>query len=91
MKIAAIDLDGTLLRSDSNLSEYSKKILGKTQDHDILFIPTSGRTFRSIMSKVGDVPGIRYTIGSNGTVITDCRDGKIIYDRKIALETSYAI
>ena len=91
MKIVAIDLDGTLLNTASNLSEYSKKVLGKTPEHDILFIPTSGRTFRSIMAKVGDVPGIRYAIGSNGTVITDCQDGRIIFDRKIALETSYAI
>ena len=91
MKIAAIDLDGTLLGSDSNVSEYSKKVLGRAQDHDILFIPTSGRTFRSIMSKVGDIPGIRYAIGSNGSVITDARDGRIIYDKKISRETSYGI
>ena len=91
MKIIAIDLDGTLLRSDSNISGYSKEVLEKAQEEDILFVPTSGRCFRSIMAKVGDVKGVRYTIGSNGTVITECEGEKIIYEKKISRETSYAI
>ncbi len=91
MKIAAIDLDGTLLRSDSNMSDYSKEMIERAARHDILVIPTSGRSYRSIMSKIGDVKGIRYTIGANGSVITDCSDEKIILNKKIPQETCLAI
>lgn len=91
MKIAAIDLDGTLLHSDSNMSDFSKKMIEKAAEQDILVIPTSGRSYRSIMSKIGDVKGIRYTIGANGSVITDCSDEKIILNKKIPTETCLAI
>ena len=46
MKIAAIDLDGTLLHSDSNMSDFSKKMIEKAAEQDILVIPTSGRSYR---------------------------------------------
>ena len=79
MIIAAVDLDGTLLRSDCTISDYSRRIIEEAISNNILIIPTSGRSFRNISSKIKGIKGIRYVISSNGSVITDCQDEKIIY------------
>ena len=91
MKLAAIDLDGTLLRSDCSISEYSAATIKKAFENDILVIPTSGRSFRSIMRYAGSLYGIRYTIGANGSVITQVKGEQVIYEDMIPRETAYAI
>ncbi|MBQ9156048.1 MAG: HAD family phosphatase [Eubacterium sp.] len=91
MKIAAIDLDGTLLRSDCTISDYSKKVIEAASEHGILVVPTSGRSHRSIMAQIKNLSGIPYTISANGSVITDCRDEKILYERRIDQDTAYEI
>ncbi len=91
MKIAAIDLDGTLLRSDCTISDYSRRIIEKAAQQDILVVPTSGRSFRSIMAQIKGIRGIRYAIASNGSVITDCKDETILYQKSIEQNTAYEI
>ncbi len=91
MKIAAVDLDGTMMRSDSRLSDYTKKVIEEAAEHDIIVIPTSGRSHRSIMEKIEGVRGINYTISSNGTVVTEIGTENIIYEKKFRKETIYAI
>lgn len=91
MIIAAVDLDGTLLRSDCTISDYSRRIIEEAISNNILIIPTSGRSFRNISAKIKGIKGIRYVISSNGSVITDCQDEKIIYEKAIDQNTNHEI
>lgn len=79
MKLLAIDLDGTLLRTDCRISDYSKSVLNKAKEHDIMIIPASGRCFRSVMKLLSGVEGLSYVIGSGGTTITSVREKKLIH------------
>ena len=52
MKIVAIDLDGTLLHSDCTISSYSKEVIAEAGKNGIMVVPTSGRSFRSIKTRL---------------------------------------
>ena len=89
--LAAIDLDGTLLNKESNLSDYTKSVLGQARDNQVLFIPSSGRCYRSIYRLVEEIPGIDYIIGSNGCTVTRVKNEEILYDCKIPRDTMYRL
>lgn len=89
--LAAIDLDGTLLNKESILSDYTKNILGQARDNQLLFIPCSGRCYRSIFRLVEDIPGIDYIIGSNGCTVTRVKNEELLYSCKIPRDTMYRL
>ncbi len=89
--LAAIDLDGTLLNKESILSDYTKDVLGQARDNQVLFIPCSGRCYRSIFRLVEDIPGIDYIIGSNGCTVTRVKNEEILYSCKIPRDTMYRL
>lgn len=91
MKIAAIDLDGTLLHSDCTISSYSKKVIERAIEKEIMVVPTSGRCFRSIKNAVDDIRGIRYCISGNGSVVTDVRTEEMLYSKKMPQELVYKV
>ncbi len=66
IKLAAIDLDGTLLRDDMTISEYSKRIIREVVNRNVRIVIATGRMFDSARIKaeeleLGDVPIICYT------------------------------
>jgi len=82
IKLIAIDLDGTLLRSDNSISSKNKKILNIIKEN-ILVILTSARPPWSIAKiqkvlKMEHYPFIAY----NGALVVDINNN-ILYDRKI--------
>lgn len=90
-RLCAIDLDGTLMRSDSVVSEYSKEVLRKAIEHGIEFLPTSGRSFRAAIDSVKDIEGTRYLLGGNASVITEIGTEKIMKQWIIPQKISYEI
>ena len=91
MKIAAIDLDGTLLHSDCTVSEYTKNVISRACREGIMVVPTSGRCYRSIQEQVKGIEGIRYCISSNGTAMTEVETETFVYNHKIPQELAYEI
>lgn len=91
MKIAAIDLDGTLLRTDCTISDYSKDIITKACKSGIMVVPTSGRSFRNIKEQIQDIEGIQYCISGNGSVVTELKTESVIYNHKIPEKIAYDI
>ena len=79
MKLLAIDLDGTLLRTDCRISDYSIYVLNKAIEQNIMIVPASGRCFRSVMKLLSEVKGLSYVIGSGGTTITSVKGKKLIH------------
>lgn len=85
-KILFTDLDGTLLDSRKQISDYTREILTAWTNAGHKLVLCSGRDINS----VGDVkrelrldyPGM-YLIGYNGGQILDCQTGKTLY--RIAL------
>ncbi|MCD8021353.1 MAG: Cof-type HAD-IIB family hydrolase [Clostridiales bacterium] len=91
MKLAAIDMDGTLLRTDCTISEYSKNIIEEACQNDIIIVPTSGRSFRNIKMLTKGICGMRYCICGNGSIVADMEEETILFNLKIAPETAFKI
>ena len=92
MKLIASDFDGTMLRPDSTLSEYSKTIIKKLYENgNFIFVPTTGRCYRSIASKVGEIEEIRYFNTSNGCLLYDRQEDNFLINHILPDNLAYEI
>ena len=69
--LAALDLDGTLLNSNGEVSPCTQKVLSEASDRGVVVIPATGRPLASLPPEVAQLPGIRYAITSNGAAVWD--------------------
>lgn len=76
-KVVVSDLDGTLLNSDQEVSEFSKKVIKKLVEKGIKFYIATGRAYpdaKQIMESIGiQIP----LITANGGVINDVNGNEI--------------
>lgn len=74
VRLVALDLDGTTLRSDNTLSPAVKAALTRMLQHGVEVVAASGRPFGSMPREVLEIPGLRWVISSNGAAVY--RDGR---------------
>ena len=69
LKMIVTDLDGTLLRTDKTITEYTKSVLRQCFDIDVKVVFATARPIRAV--KMLDIPFANHaTIYHNGAVIT---------------------
>jgi Cof subfamily protein (haloacid dehalogenase superfamily) len=97
IKLIALDLDDTLLRSDLSVSFYTRHILKKTIARGIVVVLASGRTPSSLLpfaKKLGLAGKPGYFICENGALVLDSLTGEAFDETfiptKIAL-TAYKL
>ena len=83
-KLIAVDLDGTLLNSYGEVTDYSKKIIKKLIENGIKFIIASGRPIDSIKTIAKEIGSSEYFIAGNGALIYDIKKDKIIYEKYLS-------
>lgn len=86
IKLIAVDLDGTLLDSKKRLSETNRQALAQCAQNGIWVVPCTGRTVSGIPEEIKSIPGIRYAITTNGAVIEDMEEKKVIDTRMLSRE-----
>ena len=92
IKLAAIDLDGTLLHDDMTVSAYTKEIIGRVAARGIRIVAATGRMFDSARAKVKllglpDTPVICYT----GAWAGMSESGTILWQDGLSLDTARTI
>lgn len=92
IRLAAIDLDGTLLRDDMTVSAYTRDVIGRVAARGIRIVAATGRMFDSARTKVkllglSDMPVICYT----GAWCGMSESGKILWQDGLSLDTARAI
>lgn len=70
-KLISIDLDGTLLDDNNEISKENLLAIKKLKDLGVVFAPCTGRSLAEILDIVKNNPDIRYFIYSNGSVVYD--------------------
>lgn len=85
-KVIVLDLDGTLLNTQSEIIDENKKILQKCMKNGIEIVLASGRILDSVISFSSEIGDLNYAISSNGAVIYDLKKEKIIYENNIEKE-----
>ena len=89
MRLAAIDLDGTLLRSDGTISQRSRTAIRAVRDLGIVVVIVTARGPASVTELATDAGIVGSAICSNGGLIVDLASGAVL--RELLLETETAI
>ena len=82
-KLVEIDLDGTLLNSYGEVSEYTKKIINDVQQKGVEIMIASGRPIDSIKTIAEEINSTKYFIAGNGAIIYDIQKDEVIYEKYI--------
>jgi len=73
-KLVATDLDGTLVRSDETVSDYSITVLRKVREAGIPVVGVTGRGARLIELCRRDLPEADFFVLAQGGYVLDQRD-----------------
>jgi len=85
-RLAALDMDGTLLGLDHKISDYSKTVLARADAAGKILTLATGRALSELRGIIDDIPALRYAICENGAVIYDLYAKKCIHREIIPQE-----
>ena len=88
-RMAGLDLDGTLLRQDKSISDYSRQVLRRAAERGTVIVPVTGRPLAGVPAPVKSLPGVRYCITSNGAAVYDLQEGKVL--REVLMDPGTAL
>ena len=71
IRLVALDLDGTLLDSQSQISPRTRQTIADAVAHGVVVLPATGRPLSNLPPVVAQLTGIRYAITSNGAAVWD--------------------
>ena len=91
IRIIALDLDGTLLNSNKELTPGNLAALQRAADAGIQIVPTTGRFFGGMPEVIRRLPFLRYAITINGANVVDLRTGETIYKAEIPVAQAIRI
>lgn len=79
-KLAAIDLDGTMLNQYGIVTQRTKEAIKKVQQQGIEVVIASGRPTDSVKTIAKEIESKKYFISGNGAIIYDIANDEIIYE-----------
>lgn len=89
--IIALDLDGTLLNSNKELSAGNLAALQRAANAGIEIVPTTGRFYGGMPAVIRELPFIHYAITINGAQAVDLRTNEVIYRAEMPWEQAVDI
>ena len=91
IKLIALDLDGTLLDSDKNLSYENAAALEKAAEQGIEIVPATGRFYLGMPEIIRKLPYVRYVISINGAQVYDVVNGRTVCGSEIPWERAVSV
>ena len=91
IKMIALDLDGTTLNRQGQLSERTIDAFGKAMAQGVQIVISTGRTFRSLPAQLFSVEGLAYVVTSNGAHITELATMRRIYENLLPKDAVAAV
>lgn len=85
-----LDLDGTLLTSETKVSETSKNYLKKLKNLGYTIVVATGRIYESVNQVIGGFEYVNYVITDTGASCYDA-NGQAIFNNTIEIETAKKI
>lgn len=89
VSLIAIDIDGTILDSNSELPLRVAAVIQKTIEAGYTVLPATGRQLNAIPKEVLAIPSFRYVIAANGAKVYDLARDKVLlsdcFDKATAL------
>lgn len=80
IRMVALDLDGTTLNDDKQISERTIEAFRKAMEQGVHIVVSTGRTYGSLPQQLFSIEGLEYAVTSNGAHITEIAGRKLIYE-----------
>ena len=84
IRLAALDMDGTLLRADKTLHPETEGDLAAAKASGIEPVFCTGRAPLELYEYVRELPSVRYGICISGALVYDFRDRRTIYENPVS-------
>ncbi len=78
IKMIGLDLDGTLLNTQKEMTPYTKAVLEEALDRGIVVLVSTGRPISAISKELLSLRGMKYAVTSNGARVLDVETGEVI-------------
>ena len=88
IRMIGVDLDGTLLNSEKQLTAYTREVLKKAIEQEVAVVVATGRPFSGVPDELKHFPGIRYALTANGASILAMQKQKVVYENLLSVESS---
>lgn len=89
IRLLALDIDGTILTREKQLTDRTKSAIEAATDAGIVVALVTGRPYYGIPDELMSLRGLGYIISSNGAVTTDLRQSRVL--RTANLNPEYAL
>lgn len=89
--IIALDLDGTLLNSNKELTPGNLAALTRAAEAGYEIVPTTGRFYKAMPEAIRALPFVRYAIVINGAAVQDLQTGELIYQAEMPWQQAVEI
>jgi Cof subfamily protein (haloacid dehalogenase superfamily) len=93
-KMLVLDMDDTLLTDDHKISDRNKEMLLKAQEMGVCVVLASGRPTPAMIKYAEYLQLPRfgsYILSFNGAVITQMKDGKILFEQSLSKQDIHAL
>lgn len=91
-RIFAVDLDGTLLNEQSEISEENRNALQKARQHGIITVAATGRSWQTARNVLKADDPIEYLVFSSGLGVCEWAEGeRLIHENHLDPDTSTEI
>lgn len=91
IRMIGLDLDGTLLTGDKELTNHTKNILLRAIEQGVIILPATGRPLTGIPEEILQLPGIQYALTANGARIINIKTNEIIFESLVPVDTAKKI
>ncbi len=91
IRIIALDLDGTLLNSNKELTQRSYDALAAAAAKGIEIVPTTGRFYGGMPQVIRELPFVNYAITINGAHVHNIHTGEVLYRAEIPWQQAVEI
>ena len=91
IRLVATDLDGTLLRDDKTMNDWTRSVLDAVQERGVHVVPVTARQPRGL-THIADACGLSgWSICANGALVRGITTGEVLFERHVELEAMQAL
>ena len=85
-RLITLDMDGTLLNSEKEISERTKAMIRRAAEEGKIIALSTGRGLSELSEYLEQVPEIGYLDCTSGAMIYDCKEKKVVVSTPMPVE-----